>query len=420
MYIGDRILNAIDHFAGKVIPDYEKADKQEAIKRAMVMFGYQGANPTAKEIDARINGGGPEFSKMNLSPEEAKKYIDRYQQLADAEDKNQPWVDAYRTAATVDQAAQEGAGPSYQEFVKAALKARIPAIADRLSPRQQADVYNDKALGDPFSANSGVTYNTETGQIGEESTAAQALATLRHGQASTEGFKRKKLQAETGLLGARTSTEANRAGAFDAQAEYAKSRAEGTNLKTRTIQDYLDNQDVSPAQRVDAVNNKQLFKSDWRVHKLADGSTILMEGRPNLKGEYVYSPAVDAQGNPLKTPPKQERKTSMETNTQFLMDTYGITSQAALDLQLMDAVSRNRRLRELADQKNQGAKAKAGGGLLQKFFGGGNQSQPAPVAAPTGNANSVYEQARQAIARGANPAAVRQRLQQNGLDPNKL
>lgn len=222
--------------------------------------------------------------------------------------------------------------------------------------------------------------NEQTRTEQAQQRATDALTHLRGAQAQTEGTEQQKNQAQTGLYGAQQSDLA---------------------IRGKVIQEAANNPNIDPVLKLDAVGNKKpVFKSERIKVRKPDGSTVYMDRTPNLQGGFDYAPAQDAAGAPLMVPPSEfapDHGTANQREAQDLAQTFEIPYDQALGLVMVDGPTRTREISKL-----QKARAQAG------------KSRPAAPEPP------AYQQARNAIAKGANAEQVRARLKQMGLDPSRL
>ncbi len=375
--------------------------RQEQINRAAAMLGYQGANPNETDINSRLHGGGPDPARMTSA--EMQALNQRYADLAAAEDRNKPTVEQYRLQSALADAAGKPA-PTLDEFYKAAVAAKLPAIMNQLSVRQQVDALNNKALGDPYTLQGGVTANTETGQIAGYSPEIAARAQEALAKSQSEQNRQGMMDAHAGLYQAQAQTEQNRRGELDAQALASTANAYLNSTKRQEILDRTD----ALQKYFDTRDPRYLEKATGRA---APMTGVIVKGRVNGV-DQLFRTGVDANGQtryyPAQTDTNQpvaptgaagRGPSTLEQNVDLIVRTTGATPQQALQILLNKSNSRAQR----------------------EVFQNQPASQPqAPTVTQVDPRAVLLEQARQAIAQGADVEKVKERLRQLAIDPSGL
>jgi hypothetical protein len=224
---------------------------------------------------------------------------------------------------------------------------------------------------------------------------------------------------------------------------------------------------MDPMLAADVANSKPVSKPQRVKVKGQNGDTYYdATRRPD--GGFDYTPVTDAGGKALQVPASEsDPRTALQKDTQFIGDTLGLKPDAAIlwklqsrgksDQALSDEIglrlmSADPSAARLAGRDPAAFQSKVGD--LFRAIRPGVAVPAAAVAAPTAASVPVapapaapapaaavapaaatmaspvapvpaatdprYSEARDAIARGANPARVRERLRSLGLDPNGL
>lgn len=340
--------------------------RQEALKRAEALLGYSGASPTDREVNSFLHGGGPDYS--TFTPEQAKQEVERQQKLVDAMDANAPAVEQFRLQSAMQEAANRGGGPSFQDFMQGFIRAKLPSIMSQLSTRQQADVANNKALGDPYMLQGGVMGNTETGHISDYSPAVGALSQLRQRQAESEANRQgmldaqaKKYLEDANYSAERAGSEENRRALMNARSGQSAATAGLNQAKSREIL----GRELALDQFFNTRDPRYLERA---TGKPATGTgntiTLTVEGKPQVfrvevdaSGKTRYVPVMTDEGKPMGPADAKGRGPStLERNNEFIRNVTGATPQEALGIQF-DRINPTSKLNNLLkrQQQNQAA-----------------------------------------------------------------
>lgn len=218
-------------------------------------------------------------------------------------------------------------------------------------------------------------------------------------------------------------------------------QADTADLRRQAVTRIANDPNADPLLVADLAQGKPMFKPQRVKVRHTDGREVYYDAIPRLAGGYDYTPAVDAAGQPLRVPASAtDRPTALQKNAAFLASTLYAgdpeAEQKAVTLltQLKGkspAEAWAALTRDVA-KMNYGRYARDPQKLHEKtaeLWRVARPMEPIPMAGPTAPAptpaagadtDAMYQQARDAIAKGANPAAVRARLKALGGDPGKL
>ncbi|HEX2796915.1 MAG TPA: hypothetical protein VHN38_07495 [Immundisolibacter sp.] len=244
--------------------------------------------------------------------------------------------------------------------------------------------------------------------------------------------------------------------ASDARAGLSNAQQQTANLRLQALQEALNQPGLDPLMGADIANANTVAKPQ-RVKVKGEAGDVYYDALPKPGGGFDYRPATDAAGKPVAVPVSEsgDAGTALQKDTAFISQVLNLPAQEAIryklesrgkgDQALRDDVS----LRLLSDPRTgrlattDPAKFNAQVDAVFKVLRPGQAVPPvpgpaaapaaaAPAAArpaaqaapaaptPAGQDDPRYEEARAAVARGADPAKVRQRLQSMGLDPRRM
>ena len=110
----------------------------------------------------------------------------------------------------------------------------------------------------------------------------------------------------------------------------ALAKGKRETVRNEVLADLLTNENTPGLMKVDAINDKQLFKPERVKVEGADGKETYFDAVPNLSGGFDYTPAKDSSNQPLKIAPSSS-ETSLAKNIQ-LMKNYGYSGGEALQI----------------------------------------------------------------------------------------
>ncbi|MCW7555521.1 hypothetical protein NX722_23440 [Endozoicomonas gorgoniicola] len=110
----------------------------------------------------------------------------------------------------------------------------------------------------------------------------------------------------------------------------ALAKGKQEEMRNQVLADFLTNGNVPGLMKVDAANNKSLFKPERVKVEGADGNATYYNATPNLNGGIDYTPAQDNNGQPLRIA-ASESATSLEKNIELMKD-YGYSGGEALQI----------------------------------------------------------------------------------------
>ena len=372
-------------------------EHKDNIAAAAARLGFQGANPTDQDIESKLHGGGPDYRQW--TPEQAQAEVVRQKALADASDRNAADVANYKLGA-----AQDAAGYSGKDFAANQLATKLPDILSKLSVRQQADVINQKPLGDPYILQAGAMGNTETGKISDTTAAVNALANLRNAQAGTEVNKQGAFDAQANVRNAQAGTEVNKQGALDAQAaanlalQKLRDAQTGEQFdKTNAANDFFNSRDPRSFER----STGKAFPGENTVVKgSVDGKPVMGRTLLDKAGNLIFQALKDSEGKSVEAPSAVGRGPGGDqVKSEYYQKELDISPVEALDLINSDP---------LGDSKAEKIKVFA-----------------ARQKAKNSQADTVYQQAKDALNGGPgrppkDPKAIKAMLLKMGLDPSKV
>ena len=110
------IAALVNHWLDGQNREAESQQRQDAVKRATALLGYQGTQPSDEEVDYKLHGRAPTLDQMTPDQVQAESDLNpRYAQLMTRENANKGQVENYRIASAMDEAANLKAGPNYRE-----------------------------------------------------------------------------------------------------------------------------------------------------------------------------------------------------------------------------------------------------------------------------------------------------------------
>ena len=406
----------ISEFADRSREDRQAQLRKDLVNRAAALLGFNGANPSEDELSRKTSGdvwARPDLQELPDAQKDAE--FQHLKALRESEVANQPVVNAWKTGQ-----AMKDAGYGGDDFQKQMLLQRLPAILDKLSTRQQADVIGGKALGDPFTLNGGVMGNTETGKISDVSPAVNALATLRQQQAVTEGHQQGQFDANAaaakaleGLRSQQSQTEVNRRGLFDANAAAAlaaealrKSQADEQLKKTQAADAYLQSHDMGNLTR----STGKLSPLAGRVFKAAKDGKV---GYYQMNDQGKAVPIQDTTETDLEIPgPVGRGPGGDQVKSEYYQKELGISPEESIDLintPVTDGLGGNPRAAKIAEFVKRKTSTSP---VTQRLPAGWTAEQAYGAAAKALRGNSD--------GKPKNPQAVKKMLQDMGLDPSKV
>lgn len=256
--------------------------------------------------------------------------------------------------------------------------------------------------------------------------------------------------------------------ASDAAAGASGAKASLANLRLNALQGVLENPSLNPLLSADVANSRAV-STPQRVKVNEAGGVRYYDATRQPDGSFRYARVTDAGGTPLNVPTSEtDVSTPLQKDTAFIAQTLGLPPEQAI---LWKLQSRGKGDQQLSDEialrlisANPSASRRAStdpAGFqsdVQQIFKAMRPgvAAPAPTPAPAAPAAStvpppatvapappaaqpiqaapsappsgqpapdgaaLYEEARRAIAAGADPAKVRERLRAMGLDPARM
>jgi hypothetical protein len=263
---------------------------------------------------------------------------------------------------------------------------------------------------------------------------------------AVEEIRRSLALHDTGLDEAKIA----QARAYGQHERLTGAQADLAGARRDVLTNVLNDPTLDPLLGADIGNDKAVFKKERVKVKRRDGTEGYYDATPNLSGGYDYAPALDKTGHSLRVPESEGR---VPGNVKYLAsiwypdDPDGI-KKTADRLNSRKELSRDaawaqttrdtiKRLGRAASQDPQKVYDATLRDWRLMFPGVPPQASrpetpalpsapaaappPAPgAAAPAATEDPLYKDARAAIAKGANPAAVKARLKALGMDPGKL
>ena len=333
-------------------------------------------------------------------------------------------------AALLSGVALAGTNPSPQEL--AAFKPGLPSVLDLSMPASATP---------PATGNPPVLTPSETP---EGQRFSQIEDAIRRNAPAVAAAQRSLTLHDAGLDESKIANARLRGGQADEQDD-----------RFQAIKEIVDNPDIHPLLRADILQKKTVFKSTREIHRKGE-IDYYMDATPNLSGGYDYTQARDAAGQPLQAPAGTrlaggDKATALQKNAAFIAralfagdpdaeqkavtmltqlkgkspsDAWAALVQHVTRLDYGTYVSDHKALydktAEIWRVSRPGEPIPAGVRPASVPAPGATPGSPAPAAKPAAGGSDAYSQARAAIARGANPEAVKARLKQMGHDPGKL
>jgi hypothetical protein len=394
----------------------KKADQEAALRRALALQAFGGA-PGTQELDPLQPVPGLAGVTDTMSPQAGLQQELANDRLEQQRQAALPDVLALAQGATLQQA-----GLDPQKLAQARLEMLrgnlLAENADRLAPAARVNAANKLDVS-PVRAEGGVFYDRFDPQvpfIGMSEPAA-ALADQRW-----------------------AASRAN-----DAQARLRGTQADAAGLRLTALRDVLANPGLNPLVGADVANSRTVSTPQRVKVKSPDGDQYYdAVRRPD--GGFDYMPVTDPAGKPLQVPASEsDPRTALQKDTAFIADTLNLAPEQAI---LWKLQSRPQSDQQLSDEialrllSGDPAAARLATRDPEQFTARVEQvfkavrpgvAVPAPSSAgPDGAAGAQapaqpgadedprYEQARQAVAAGADPARVRERMRSLGLDPDRL
>lgn len=371
--------------------DIRQEKRRKAMALAEAYFGFAGANPTRQEAESYAERGGLDpMAGVQAQPDGALRIDDRSffrdKRLREALDQNAPAVEAVRQAGALKEAGVD-AGDVLGNWKLATLQRYFGS--PELSNDQRVTALTGQDIS-PYRVSGATGYNRFTGSM-SPTPLGEADIAWKHEQAQSEIARQRATDALTNLRGQQSQTELARQGKLGAEQT-------DQSVRTQALQDFFNNSN-NPLLKADAANKKSLFKGDKIKVKMPDGTAAYYNRTLKADGTYDYSPAQDAAGEPIRVPSqefKDEAGTAHQKEARDLAQSFGIPYEEALGITMSDGATRSMAISKLIKARQA---RKAAGGTVE---------------------NPAYQQARNAINKGADAAKVRERLKSMGLDPGKL
>lgn len=409
----------------------KKAEQDAELRRALALTAFGGAPGTA-ELDPRQPLAGLTGVTDTMSPQAGLA-----QQLANDRLEQQRQAALPAVSALMQGAALTRAGLDPEKMAKARLETlRGNALAENLpelTPAARVNAANRVDVS-PVRSDGGVFYNRFDPQvpfIGMSEPAA-ALADQRWAASRAD----------------------------DARARLYGTQAADAGLRLGALTNVLQQPGLNPLLAVD-VANKRTVSTPQRVKVKGEAGDVYYDATPRADGGFDYALATDAGGRALQVPVSEsDARTALQKDTAFIAETLGMKPEEAIlwklqsppksDQQLSDEIG----LRLISADPRQARTAQENPQQFRKqvqtIFGairpgvaapapavGGAGAPPAPTAPPAAppaqtppagagapgaaaGEDGRYAEARAAVASGADPARVRERLRSLGLDPNGL
>ncbi len=419
LVVAQRIKNAVE--------EQKQTQQDAAVRRAMALQAF-GGQPGTQDLDPLAPVPGLQGVTDTTSP-----LAGLQQELGNdrLEQQRQAALPGVTQLAQTVALARAGLDPSKLATARLeTLRGNLLANnADALTPDARVNAANKQDVS-PVRSEGGVFYdrfNRQVPFIGmSEPAAARADASWAAGRASDAG-------AQASLA---------RAGLSNAQQRTA-------NLRLQALQEALGQPGLDPLMGADIANSKPVA-TPQRVKVKGEAGDVYYDALPKPGGGFDYRPATDAAGKPVAVPVSAsgDGGTALQKDTAFISQTLSLSPQEAIryklesrgkgDQALRDDVS----LRLLSDPRT-GRLATTDpvkfntqvDAVFKVLRPGQAVPPPAAVAAPvaaqaaapaaaapatTGQNDPRYEEARAAVAKGADPTKVRQRLKSMGLDPDRL
>ena len=237
--------------------------------------------------------------------------------------------------------------------------------------------------------------------------------------------------------------------AVKANGRLKTTEADQAALNYKVLAGVLNDPTTDPLIGADVANNKEVNQSEQAVMIGKDGKRTTFNRTLQPDGQWRYSPVQDQQQQPLSIPPESSggSETSLARNMALLAQTMEIPEAEALKILTNTRTKSNGQLYEEAvkmaansPMTGYGANAEKTQTMANDLFvmmrpneqpptktvEAVNRSQPTstPDTSPPQQQKTkknpppaaLLEQAKNAIAKGANPQAVRQRLIEKGYD----
>ena len=107
-------------------------------------------------------------------------------------------------------------------------------------------------------------------------------------------------------------------------------------LRTNALRGVLDNPALDPLISADVANDKSVADTQRVKVQQKDGTEAFYDARLNIDGSFSYTPATGKSGEPLRIKPSAsgDGRTSLQKDTAFIQDIFGIDATEALKLKL--------------------------------------------------------------------------------------
>ena len=107
-------------------------------------------------------------------------------------------------------------------------------------------------------------------------------------------------------------------------------------LRTNALRGILDDPLIDPLISADVANDKSVADTQRVKVQQKDGTEAFYDARLNVDGSFSYTPATGKSGEPLRIKPSAsgDGRTSLQKDTAFIQEIFGIDATEALKLKL--------------------------------------------------------------------------------------